>query len=349
MRYRSDQHAEDWSEMERRLLLRATAGTIGAILVSPPRSRGEDPGPELLDELEATTGRLRARDHRFGTPTALVQATAHVERLTRILHRTRADHPLRRRLTAITGDAAQLVGWMAFDQLDFASGGAWFQLAADLANRSRNADLIIASAALRSRIAWLHTRMPAHALRFLDDAARRATRLQPSPAGIAYLHAHRANVWARGGAAYQALSELDKADAVLARGDGPPASSLVFLSHVNQHHLDFWRGHLSVKLGRRHAHAGGQTLGRMLGEQRLKGYLRATGELYLDLGDAAKADGDLDRAAHLGISALQIASDTQSLRHLARTRAFYEGLPAAGRAHRQFGDYLRQIERLVSA
>jgi tetratricopeptide (TPR) repeat protein len=349
MRYRSDQHAEDWNEMERRQLLRATATTVGAILAAPPLPRADGPGVDLLDELEATTSRLRVRDHRFGTPTALVQATRHVERLTKMLHRTRADHPLRRRLTGIAGDAAQLVGWMAFDQLDFTSGGAWFQLAADLANRSRNADLIIASAALRSRIAWLQTRMPAHALRFLDDANRRVVRLQPSPAGVAYLHAHRANIWSRAGAAYQALTELDKADVALARGQGPPASSLVFLSHVNQHHLNFWRGHLCVKLGKRYAGEGGQVLGRIAEKQRLKGYLRATGELYLDLGDAARAQGDIDRAAHLGMSALQIANDTQSLRHLARTKAFHQTLPRDGRAHREFGRYINQIEALAGA
>lgn len=344
MRYRSDQHAEDWSEMERRQLLRATAGAVGAILTAAPQAKGDGPSPDLLAELKQTTGRLRARDHRFGTPTALVQATGHVERLTDLLHHTRLDHPLRRQLAGLAGDAAQLVGWMAFDQLDMISGGAWFQLAWDLANRSRNADLIIASAALRSRIAWLQTRMPAHALRFLDDAARRAARLQPSPAGIAYLHAHRANVWARAGADYQTLTELDKADAALASRNGPPASSLAFLSHVNQHHLDFWRGHLRVKLGGRYAREGGEALDRMLDAQRLRGYLRATGELYLDLGDAARAGGDVDRAAHLGLSALQIASDTQSLRHLARTRAFHRTLPSNSRGHRQFGAYLRQVD-----
>jgi hypothetical protein len=349
MRYRSDQHAEDWSEMERRQLLRVTAGTVGAILTVAPPAKADGPGVDLLDELEATTSRLRVRDHRFGTPTALVQATRHVERLTRLLHRTRLDHPLRRRLTGIAGDAAQLVGWMAFDQMDIAGGGAWFQLASDLANRSRNADLIIASAAMRSRIAWLQTRMPAHALRFLDDASRRVGRLRPSPAGVAYLHAHQANVWARAGAAYQALTELDKADAALARGDGPPASSLVFLSHVNQHHLNFWRGHLSVKLGKRYATEGGAVLVRIAEDNRLKGYLRATGELYLDLGDAARVGGDIERAAHLGLSALQIANDTQSLRHLARTKAFHRTLPLHGRAQRQFGDYIRQIESAASA
>src|SRR5262245_56201392 len=114
MRYRSDQHAEDWNEMERRQLLRVTAGTVGAILTAAPPAKVDEPvdGPDvdLLDELEATTSRLRVRDHRFGTPTALVQATRHVERLTRLLHRTRLDHPLRRRVTGIAGDAAQLVG-----------------------------------------------------------------------------------------------------------------------------------------------------------------------------------------------------------------------------------------------
>src|SRR5262245_9071510 len=85
MRYRSDQHAEDWNEMERRQLLRVTAGTVGAILTAAPPAKVDGPDVDLLDELEATTSRLRVRDHRFGTPTALVQATRHVERLTRLL------------------------------------------------------------------------------------------------------------------------------------------------------------------------------------------------------------------------------------------------------------------------
>jgi hypothetical protein len=349
MRYRSDQHAEDWSEMERRQLLRSTAGAVAAILTTPPDAKGDDPSADLLDELADTTNRLRMRDHRFGTPTAMVQATWHVERVTKLLRDTRPDYPLRRRLTAIAGDAAQLVGWMAFDQLDVNGGGAWFQLAADLANRSRNADLIIASAALRSRIAWLRTQMPSHALRFLDDAARRVARLQPSPAGTAYLHAHRANVWARAGAAYQALSELDKADAALAAGNGPPASSLVFLNHVNQHHLNFWRGHLCVKLGGRYAAEGRGELERIIEAQRLKRFLRATGELYLDLGDAARSASDFDRAAHLGMSALQIATDTQSLRHLARARAFHATLPRHSTATRQFGDFIRAVDARATA
>lgn len=76
---------------------------------------GSQLSPELLDNLQATTDRLRIMDASGGSGTLSELGDAHLELLKRLLQRASYTEDIGRRLAGIVADTATQTGWFAFD------------------------------------------------------------------------------------------------------------------------------------------------------------------------------------------------------------------------------------------
>ncbi|MFI1649770.1 helix-turn-helix domain-containing protein [Streptomyces avidinii] len=177
---------------------------------------GSQLSPELLDNLQATTDRLRIMDASAGSGTLSELGDAHLELLKRLLQKASYTEDIGRRLAGIVADTATQTGWFAFDsgRHDHAQS---YLLAALRAAKISGDDRLGAGALSYLAIHGYSTGQPRSAVT-AARAAREQIRTLGTPALEAMLLTRQARGHAKLGEGKAALAALGEAAELCAQG-----------------------------------------------------------------------------------------------------------------------------------
>jgi transcriptional regulator with XRE-family HTH domain len=271
-------------------------------------SRSTD--PDLVGYYQGVTALYRNRDRASGSLVVAGPVTQHVERLMTHLQATPERDSVWPRLAAVTADAAQLAGWVSFDQLQWDKARRWHRLAAQLGLKAHDFELQANSTLylVRLQIEQGHHRQALESLDRLDS-------LRVSHATKANIMVQRAHALVAVGEEHAALSTFDEAHRLLgASGAASLPPTVPFVSHLSAWHVEDWRGLSFIKLGRPERAIPALEHG-LKGKTKTVGS-RSTGESLLNLGNAYLDAGELDEACAKFAQAFPVLSAIRSQRHL---------------------------------
>ncbi|WP_301364615.1 helix-turn-helix domain-containing protein [Streptomyces xanthophaeus] len=218
-------HAVGGSVMDRRQFLTVSGIALTAFVhhwgtaEAEPLRRAADGSrlsAELLDNLQATTDRLRIMDASAGSGTLSELGDAHLELLKRLLQKASYTEDIGRRLAGIVADTATQTGWFAFDsgRHDHAQH---YLLAALRAAKVSGDDRLGAGALSYLAIHGYSTGQPRTAVT-AARAAREKIKTLGTPALEAMLLTRQARGHAKLGERQAALTALGEAAELVARG-----------------------------------------------------------------------------------------------------------------------------------
>ncbi len=279
-------------------------------------------GQADIDRLEGVIGTLRARDYREGGG-ACRELLRVLEPYGVALRRGMMSEALARRLAGVVADLHNLVGWTEFDSGRPVRAERHFRRALELAAEADNDDLA-ANIHYRLGRMYLHHRSPAEALaQFAQGqlAARRAG----TPLSQAILSANEAWAYALLGDVRQALDELSLAPEHFASfsGDAAPSWSAFFTANDMAAMIGMVRTELARLVDVSHSREAIPALA-----EAIDGYgpdmVRSRSLTMIWLAVDHALEGDLDRAAEVGLAAMEIANGIRSARTRDRLRPLSE-------------------------
>ncbi|WP_328406473.1 hypothetical protein OHS70_38575 (plasmid) [Streptomyces sp. NBC_00390] len=141
----------------------ALAATAGSALASAPRI-----GADTITDLRAGLASLYGLDDRFGGATVGPLAAAHLSRIERLIASGNYPETIGRQLRLVSGETAEHVGWLAFDEGDHARAHTYWGKAMERAEELRDDSLAVVVLASQSLLA-LRQQDPRSAL---DQAGR---------------------------------------------------------------------------------------------------------------------------------------------------------------------------------
>ncbi len=279
-------------------------------------------GQADLDRLEGVIGVLRARDYREGGGSCR-ELLRVLEPFGTALRRGMMSEALARKLAGVVADLHNLFGWTEFDSGRPVRAERHFRLALELAEESGNDDLV-ANIHYRLGRMYLHHRSPAEAL---DQFGRgqRAARRAGTPLSQAILSANEAWAYALLGDVRQALDKLSLAPEQFA--DAPPGEVPSWSAFFTVTDMAAMIGTVRTELARlvdvRHTREAIPALA-----EAIDGYgpdmVRSRSLTMIWLAVDHALEGDLDRAAEVGLAAMEIANGIRSARTRDRLRPLSE-------------------------
>ncbi|WP_157357418.1 tetratricopeptide repeat protein [Amycolatopsis nigrescens] len=269
-----------------------------------------------VERVEAATGTLRALDQRYGGGRCRDTVLAYLPG-THALLRAPAGERVAARLSTAVADLHNLAGWTCFDTGDTESAHRHFQLALQLANRTRDHELV-ANIHYRIGRVHLHQHAPGEALAEFRLGQIAADACGSHRAG-AILQANRAWAYAKIGLAGQAAVLLDKAGDELAFDGAVPPPWAAFFDDVE---LSAMVGTVHTDLARtldpEHTRTAVPALSFAIGRRH-----DLTRSKVLDLISLAinhLIDGDLEEAVAVGGHAVDLCASLNSARVIDRMR-----------------------------
>ncbi|RSN63634.1 hypothetical protein DMH01_07735 [Amycolatopsis sp. WAC 04182] len=281
-------------------------------------------GQADIDRLEGVIAALRARDYREGGGSCR-ELLRVLEPYGAALRRGTMPDPLARRLAGVVADLHNLRGWTEFDSGRPARAERHFRRALDLAAEAGDDDLL-ANVRYRLGRMYLHHRSPSEALDQFGQgqvAARRAGR----PLSQAILSANEAWAYALLGDVRQALDKLSLAPEQFAdsAGDAVPSWSAFFTANDLAAMIGTVRTELARLVDVRHSRKAIPAL-----TEAIEGYgpdmVRSRSLTMIWLAVDHALEGDLDRAAEVGLAAMDIADGIRSARTRDRLRPLSESV-----------------------
>ncbi len=275
-----------------------------------------------IDRLEGVIAALRARDYREGGGSCR-ELLRVLEPYGAALRRGMMSEAQARRLAGVVADLHNLQGWTEFDSGRPIRAERHFRRALELAAEAGNDDLT-ANIHYRLGRMYLHHRSPAEALEQFGQgqlAARRAGR----PLSQAILSANEAWAYALLGDVRQALDKLSLAPEQFASslGDTVPSWSAFFAANDLAAMIGTVRTELARLVDVRHSREAIPAL-----TEAIEGYgpdmVRSRSLTMIWLAVDHALEGDLDRAAEVGLSAMEIAGGIRSARTRDRLRPLSE-------------------------
>ncbi len=281
-------------------------------------------GQADIDRLEGVIAALRARDYREGGGSCR-ELLRVLEPYGAALRRGMMSDPVARRLAGVVADLHNLKGWTEFDSGRPARAERHFRRALDLAAEAGDDDLL---ANIRYRLGrmYLHHRSPSEALEQFDHgqvAARRAGR----PLSQAILSANEAWAYALLGDVRQTLDKISLAPEQFAdsAGDAVPSWSAFFTATDLAAMIGTVRTELARLVDVRHSRKAIPAL-----TEAIEGYgpdmVRSRSLTMIWLAVDHALEGDLDRAAEVGLAAMDIADGIRSARTRDRLRPLSESV-----------------------
>ena len=281
-------------------------------------------GQADIDRLEGVIDALRARDYREGGGSCR-ELLRVLEPYGAALRRGIMSEPLARRLAGVFADLHNLRGWTEFDSGRPVRAERHFRRALELAEEAGDDDLL---ANIRYRLGrmYLHHRSPSEALEQFAQgqvAARRGGR----PLSQAILSANEAWAYALLGDVRQALDKLSLApeqfgDSI---GDAVPSWSAFFTANDLAAMIGTVRTELARLVDVRHCREAIPALTRAI-----DGYgpdmLRSRSLTMIWLAVDHALEGDMDRAAEVGLAAMEIADGIRSARTRDRLKPLSESV-----------------------
>ncbi|SFH07764.1 hypothetical protein SAMN04489731_102352 [Amycolatopsis regifaucium] len=279
-------------------------------------------GQADVDRLEGVIAALRARDYREGGG-ACRELLRVLEPYGAALRRGIMSAALSRRLAGVVADLHNLVGWTEFDTGRPVRAERHFHRALELAAEAGNDDLV-ANIHYRLGRLYLHHRSPADALGQFGQgqlAARRAG----TPLSQAILSANEAWAYALLGDVRQALDKISLAPEQFASSptDAVPSWSAFFTANDMAAMIGTVRTELARLVDVAHSREAIPAL-----TEAIEGYgpdmarSRSLTMIWLAVDHAL--EGDLDRAAAVGLAAMEIAGGIRSARTRDRLRPLSE-------------------------
>ncbi len=275
-------------------------------------------GEADIDRLEGVIAALRARDYREGGGSCreLLQV---LEPYSAALQRGMMPESLSRRLAGVVADLHNLMGWTDFDSGRPARAERHFRRALELAGQAGNDDLA-ANVHYRLGRLYLHHRSPGEALDQFSQG-QRAARRAGTPLSQAILSANEAWAYALMGDIRQALDKLSRAPEQFASstGDSVPSWAAFFTANDLAAMIGTVRTELARIVDVRHSRTAIPAL-----TEAIDGYgpdmarSRSLTMIWLAVDHAL--EGDLDRAAEVGVEAMEIAGGISSARAKDRLR-----------------------------
>ncbi|HET6288221.1 MAG TPA: tetratricopeptide repeat protein, partial [Amycolatopsis sp.] len=235
------------------------------------------------------------------------------------------SEPLVRRLAGVVADLHNLRGWTEFDSGRPVRAERHFRCALELAAEAGNDDLV-ANVRYRLGRMYLHHRTPAEALEQFEQgqvAARRAGRALSQ----AILSANEAWAYALLGDVRAALDKLSLAPEQFADsvGDVVPSWSAFFTANDLAAMIGTVRTELARLVDVRHSREAIPAL-----TEAIDGYgpdmVRSRSLTMIWLAVDHALEGDLDRAAEIGLAAMEIAAGIRSARTRDRLRPLSESV-----------------------
>lgn len=281
-------------------------------------------GQADIDRLEGVIAALRARDYREGGGSCR-ELLRVLEPYGAALRRGMMPDPLARRLAGVVADLHNLKGWTEFDSGRPVRAERHFRRALDLAEEAEDDDLL-ANVRYRLGRMCLHHRSPSEALEQFAQgqvAARRAGR----PLSQAILSANEAWAYALLGDVRQALDKISLAPEQFAdsAGDAVPSWSAFFTANDLAAMIGTVRTELARLVDVRHSRKAIPAL-----TEAIEGYgpdmVRSRSLTMIWLAVDHALEGDLDRAAEVGLAAMDIADGIRSARTRDRLRPLSESV-----------------------
>jgi transcriptional regulator with XRE-family HTH domain len=303
-------------DVERRNALKLAGAAALELTIPAAVVTGNDAGPsgaldpELVRYYEGVTALYRHQDRKLGSPAVVGPVAQHVERLMAHLGATPERDPVWPLLAVAAADAAQLAGWMSFDQLQWDRAQHWYQLYGRLALKAHDFEMYANSVTNLARV-QIEQGHHQQAMTSLEQLAR----LRVSRATEANIAVHRAHALVAAGEERAALSAFDEAQRILEAPDAagrPP--TVPFMSNMGAWHIEDWRGLSFIRLGRPKLAL--PSLEKGLAGKSHRSWGRSSGESLLNLGNAYLDAGELDEACAKFAQAFPVLSATRSQRHL---------------------------------
>ncbi|WP_410655189.1 tetratricopeptide repeat protein [Amycolatopsis sp. lyj-112] len=281
-------------------------------------------GQSDIDRLEGVVAALRARDYREGGGSCR-ELLRVLQPYGAALRRGMMSEALERRLAGVVADLYNLMGWTEFDAGRPVRAERHFRRALELAEESGHDDL---SANVHYRLGrvYLHHRSPAEALVQFGQG-QRAARRAGTPLSQAILSANQAWAYALLGDVRQALDKISLAPEQFAdaSGDSVPSWSAFFTANDMAAMIGTVRTELARLVDVRHSRKAIPAL-----TEAVDGYgadmarSRSLTMIWLAVDHAL--EGDLDRAAEVGLAAMEIADGIRSVRTRDRLRPLSESV-----------------------
>lgn len=269
-------------------------------------------GKSDIDRLEGVIAALRARDYRKGGGSCR-ELLRVLEPYGTALRLGMMSDELAKRLAGVVADLHNLMGWTNFDSGRPMKAERHFRRALGLATEAGDDDLV-ANIHYRLGRLYLHHDSPMAALEQFErgqEAARRAGK----PLSQAILSANQAWAYALLGDVRQALGKLSCAPEQFANSEGQPVPSWAAFFTAND--MAAMVGTVRTELARlvdvRHSAKAIPAL-----TEAIDGYgpdmarSRSLTMIWLAVDHAL--EGDLDRAAEVGMAAMEIAGGIRSAR-----------------------------------
>ena len=279
-------------------------------------------GQPDVDRLESVIGALRARDYREGGGSCR-ELLRVLQPYGVALQRGMMSEVLARKLAGVVADLHNLLGWTEFDSGRPVRAERHFRRALELAEESGNDDLV-ANIHYRLGRMYLHHRSPAEALDQFGKG-QRAARRAGTPLSQAILSANEAWAYALLGDVQQALSKLSLAPEQFAgaSGEAVPSWSAFFTANDLAAMIGTVRTELARLVDVRHCREAIPAL-----TEAIEGYgpdmVRSRSLTMIWLAVDHTLEGDLDRAAEVGLAAMEIAGGIRSARTRDRLRPLSE-------------------------
>lgn len=281
-------------------------------------------GQADIDRLEGVIGALRARDYREGGGSCR-ELLRVLQPYGAALRRGMMSDSLARRLAGVVADLHNLRGWTEFDSGRPVRAERHFRRALELATEA-GADDLLANIRYRLGRMYLHHRTPAEALEQFRQgqvAARRGGR----PLSQAILSANEAWAYALLGDVRQALDKLSLAPEQFADsvGDVVPSWSAFFTANDLAAMIGTVRTELARLVDVRHCREAIPAL-----TEAIDGYgpdmMRSRSLTMIWLAVDHALEGDMDRAAEVGLAAMEIADGIRSARTRDRLKPLSESV-----------------------
>ncbi|MFI9456141.1 hypothetical protein [Amycolatopsis sp. NPDC052450] len=281
-------------------------------------------GRSDIDRLEGVIAALRARDYREGGGSCRDLLRV-LEPYGTALRRGTMSDQLARRLAGVVADLHNLRGWTEFDSGRPVRAERHFRRALELATEAGNDDLV-ANVRYRLGRMYLHHRTPVEALEQFGQgqvAARRAGRSLSQ----AILSANEAWAYALLGDVCRALDKLSLAPEQFAdsAGDAVPSWSAFFTANDLAAMIGTVRTELARLVDVRHSREAIPAL-----TEAIDGYgpdmVRSRSLTMIWLAVDHALEGDLDRAAEVGLAAMEVADGIRSARTRDRLRPLSESV-----------------------
>ena len=267
----------------------------------------------MIELLQAQTENIRRLDRRLGAPVLLDQMRTHIETLRQLLHHSVLDST-RRPIAAALADAAALAGWQALDVGSIRRAWDHFETATT-AGRLSDRPALLAHAKGEQAYALLDLDQPTAALALVRDARQEAGSSIPDRL-VSWLWSAEAEAAAACGLDLECRRALDRAAAVLPNGAAVDPD-LPYVS-LDEHHLARWRGSTLARLGD-HEAVGQLTSALAVASPE---YVRAKGNLHVDLAQALTAADARDAAVEHIRLAKNLATQIGSVRQRRRLARF---------------------------